>query len=353
VEAWNTWRLEVGRSLIPNLSHADLHGSDLAGADLSRTVLVQAKLNSSNITDANLVSAELEHADLTSASLAGANLSDASLIFARLNSTDLSKARLHGANLTDAQLINARLERASLLHTNLTDTILLNADLTRAILGKTIFADVDLNSVRGLETCDHWGPSTIDHRTLSRSGDLPITFLRGVGLSDRLIEYLPSIFNQAIQYYSCFISYSTKDQTFADRVHADLQDRGVRCWYAPHDIMGGKKIHEQVDEAIKIHDRFLLILSNYSMNSEWVKTEIANARQREMREGRQVLFPIALVPYDNIKQWKAFDADTGKDSAREIREYFIPDFSNWEAPDRYQKAFQRLLRGCRSRVGGN
>jgi len=25
-----------------------------------------------------------------------------------------------------------------------------------------------------------------------------------------------------------------------------------------------------------------------------------------------------------------FDADTGKDSAREIREYFIPDFSNWK-----------------------
>ena len=29
-------------------------------------------------------------------------------------------------------------------------------------------------------------------------------------------------FDQAIQYYSCFISYSSKDQDLADRIHADL-----------------------------------------------------------------------------------------------------------------------------------
>jgi hypothetical protein len=38
-----------------------------------------------------------------------------------------------------------------------------------------------------------------------------------------------------------------------------------------------------------------------------------------------------------------FDADTGKDSAREIREYFVPDFSDWKNHDSYQRAFQRLL----------
>jgi hypothetical protein len=30
----------------------------------------------------------------------------------------------------------------------------------------------------------------------------------GVGLPDNFIEYLPSLLNQAIQHYSCFISYS-------------------------------------------------------------------------------------------------------------------------------------------------
>lgn len=84
------------------------------------------------------------------------------------------------------------------------------------------------------------------------------------------------------------------------------------------------------------------------MNSEWVKTEIANARQKEVEEKRRVLFPIALVEYSKILQWKCFDAGTGKDSAREIREYFIPDFSNWQNHDSYQTAVGRLLRDLKT-----
>jgi TIR domain len=43
------------------------------------------------------------------------------------------------------------------------------------------------------------------------------------GLSDKLSN-------------SCFISYLTKDQEFADRLYADLQNKGVQCWFAPHDL---------------------------------------------------------------------------------------------------------------------
>lgn len=48
-----------------------------------------------------------------------------------------------------------------------------------------------------------------------------------------------------------------------------------------------------------------------------------------------------------------FDADTGIDSAREIREYFIPDFSNWTAHDSYSKAFDRLLRDLKAQPDEN
>ncbi len=80
------------------------------------------------------------------------------------------------------------------------------------------------------------------------------------------------------------------------------------------------------------------------MHSERVKTEIAKARQREMREQRQVLFPVCLVSFEAVRDWECFDADTGKDSAREIRELSIPDFNNGKNYDAYQEAFQRLLR---------
>jgi hypothetical protein len=52
---------------------------------------------------------------------------------------------------------------------------------------------------------------------LRRSGPLPLIFLRGVGLPEPLIDYLPSLLHQPIQFYSCFVSYSSKDQTFAER----------------------------------------------------------------------------------------------------------------------------------------
>jgi hypothetical protein len=102
----------------------------------------------------------------------------------------------------------------------------------------------------------------------------------------------------------------------------------------------------------RLHVKLLLILSEASMNSPWVGTEIANAREREAREGKQMLFPISIVPYKKVRSWKLCDADRGRDSAREIREYFIPDFSNWKDHDSYQKAFQRLVADLKAVASG-
>jgi hypothetical protein len=105
-------------------------------------------------------------------------------------------------------------------------------------------SDVDLSRCKNLDAVQHVGPCPIDIRTLQRSGSLPLVFLRGVGLPDTLIEYLSSLLGQPIQHYSCFISYSSKDDEFARRLHADLQDKGVRCWFAPHDMKIGAKIRD-------------------------------------------------------------------------------------------------------------
>jgi len=158
---------------------------------------------------------------------------------------------------------------------------------------------------------------------------------------DEFIAYIGSMVGRPIEFYSCFISYSTRDQEFAERLHADLQAKGVRCWFAPHDIKSGRKIHEQIDDAIRLHDKLLLILSEHSMSSNWVKTEIAKARKRE-KEDKRVLFPVRLVTYEAMQSWEYIDS-SGKDLAEEIREYFIPDFSNWKDHDSYQVGLQRLV----------
>ena len=90
--------------------------------------------------------------------------------------------------------------------------------------------------------------------------------------------------------------------------------KGVRCWFAPEEMKAGRKLHEQIHEAIRLHDKLLLILSEHSMNSNWVGTEILKARKRQIEENRenphpsktgldgapprkkkQMLFPITLV----------------------------------------------------------
>ena len=57
-----------------------------------------------------------------------------------------------------------------------------------------------------------------------------------------------------------------------------------------------------------------------------------------------MLFPLRLVDFESLRDWECFDADMRKDSAREIREYFIPDFSRWKTDhDAYKESFDRLL----------
>ncbi len=168
--------------------------------------------------------------------------------------------------------------------------------------------------------------------TMDRSGAKP----QGEQRSSRRL-------GERIRFDSVFISFSFADLAFAQRLHSDLRDHGVRCWFSPDDIKGGEKIHEQVDRAIRSHNRLLLVLSKDSMASSWVQTEIANARRMETDEGRQVLFPIRLVDFASIRDWTLFDAEAGVDSASVIREYFIPDFSDWENTRSYRRAFKRLL----------
>ena len=335
VDAWNQWRNKSGGT-VPDLSRANLYGADLFDVDFHGVDLHGANLDAANLSRANLHGADLHDADLRVANLHGAILDRANLYGTDFHGADLRGASLREATLHGADLHGADLRRAS---------------LREAHIAMTQFGDVDLSMVQGLETVVHSGPSTIGIDTLYRShGNIPEVFLRDAGVPEDLITYVKSLVGRSFEFYSYFISYSSKDQEFAERLHADLQNKGVRCWFAPHDMQGGRTLHEQIDQAIRVHERLLLILSPYSMNSEWVKTEIAKARQHEVLEQRQVLFPVCLVSYDAIRDWECFDADTGKDSAREIREYFIPDFSNWKNHDAYQVAFQRLLRDLKANI---
>jgi hypothetical protein len=292
--------------------------------------------------------------DLTNSILAGADLTGAFLSSANFENADLSDANLSYTDLRLSTLVHTRLCRAnlsnaSLPHTNFHGADLQDAILTGATAVHTSFDSVDLSLVKGLKSIVHRGPSTvgIDSIYLSR-GNIPEVFLRGCGVPDEFITYARSLVGKAIEFYSCFISYSTKDEDFARRLYSRMRDEKLRVWFAPEDIKSGQKIHEQLERAIQVHDRLLIVLSEQSMKSEWVMTEIRKARKAEIKEKRRKLFPIRLVDFERVKDWECFDADTGKDLAVELREYHIPDFSNWKEHDSFEQGFSRLLRDLKA-----
>jgi hypothetical protein len=362
VGAWNRWR-DRNLEIRPDLSGADLSMPMVPGRSLHgfENVRPLVELSGINFENADLSGANLEGVALLNARLVGADLRGANLSESMLGESDLSEADFLGANLRNAELIgttlrNAELSEADLSYSQLSQavfdkTLVANARFTASSMVNTLFAGVDLRKAKDLETVNHLGPSSIGVDTIYESqGMIPEAFLRGAGVPEQFIVQMKALVAamEPIQFYSCFISYSSKDQEFAERLYEDLQSRNVRCWFAPHHVQGGKKLHEQIDEAIRVHEKLLLILSPDSMGSEWVKTELANARKREVRESRRVLFPMRLCSFEELRDWECFDADTGKDSAREIREYFIPDFSDWKDHDKYKSEFERLMGNLRA-----
>jgi hypothetical protein len=287
-KAWNAWR-EQNKSIRLDLSGTDLCGVHFLGFDLSRV-------------------------NFNGTHLSGVNFSWVDLSGANLTRTLLWRAILGGADLTGAKLF-------------------------RVGFSETIFGDTNLTAAQGLETCVHLGPSILDHRTLAKSGPLPLAFLRGCGLPDVLIDYLPSLLVEPVQFY-CFISHANKDRAFAERLNADLQNNGVRCYLASEDLPIGAKIRVGIDEAIRVCNKLLLILSKYSVASQWVEQEVETALARERQQKTTILFPVRID--DTVMTletgWPALIRNTRN----------IGNFQGWETHGVYQQAFDRLLRDLKA-----
>jgi uncharacterized protein YjbI with pentapeptide repeats len=345
VGVWNRWR-EDNSYTITDLSNAKLQKARLAVVDFTRSILSGADLRGAELSQAELDSADLSHCNLTEANLREANLSNAILTGAIL-----SEAILNGANLRFAYLEDAKFTRAALYGAIFNHAELSGASFRNAYLGLTSFGDCDLRDVKELASIKHQQPSLVSIDTIYKSqGKIPESFLRGCGVPESFITQMHSLVSaeDGIQFYSCFISYSSKHEDFARRLHGQMRDAHLRVWFAPEDIQSGKKLHEQIETAIRVYDKLLIVLSEASLQSEWVMTELRKARKAERQSGKRKLFPVRLVDFETLRTWECFDADSGKDLGVELREYFIPDFSNWKDHDQFEAAFARLLKDLRA-----
>ena len=97
---------------------------------------------------------------------------------------------------------------------------------------------------------------------------------------------------------------------------------------------------DRTDESIRVHDKLLLILSETSLNSQWIEQEVETALEKEREQNRTVLFPIRIDgAVMGIKGgWPFLIRNTRN----------IGDFSNRKDHDTYQKALGRLLRDLKA-----
>lgn len=115
---------------------ADFKGMDLAGGDLSGTVLANAGFRDADLSDADLSEARLDGADFRHASLSAADLSGANLGVAQLRHSDLRLANLQGATLRGADLSGAKLRGAKLAGADFKGATLVGTDLKEADLSQ-------------------------------------------------------------------------------------------------------------------------------------------------------------------------------------------------------------------------
>jgi hypothetical protein len=223
-------------------SYADLRNADFSGANMSFVKLIGTNLSGCNFTRADLNHADLFEANLNSSTFVETNLSDAVLAKTDLFGTQFSGANLFNVNLSTANCLN------------------------------TTFADIDLSTVKGLDTIRHLGPSTIGVDTFYRTGrPLPNTFLWGCGIPPEFTIPLPSMPALTASY---FITHAPEDAAFAGRVYEALQQRGVRSWL-------DAKPSAIATPAARLWDRVLLCASRTSLSSNWINDELNNALGKE------------------------------------------------------------------------
>jgi hypothetical protein len=84
-----------------------------------------------------------------------------------------------------------------------------------------------------------------------------------------------------------FISYSRQDREVAEAIARELQQLGVDVWW-DHELLGGDDYRQRISKLLERTQAAIVIWSHRSVDSQWVMSEAAAARERK------VLVPVTI-----------------------------------------------------------
>jgi hypothetical protein len=95
-----------------------------------------------------------------------------------------------------------------------------------------------------------------------------------------------------------FISYTSSDEAFADKLASDLSSLGAEVFYAKWDIKVGDSIVDKINVALSTHDHLVFILSANSVKSKWVQRELNSSLMRHLKDKKIKIKPVLIQDCD-------------------------------------------------------
>jgi hypothetical protein len=99
--------------------------------------------------------------------------------------------------------------------------------------------------------------------------------------------------------HDVFISYSSKDKPSADAACAKLEERGIRCWMAPRDILPGADWSSSIIDGINEAAAMVLVFSAHANASQQIKREV----ERAVNKG----IPVIPLRIENVAPEKSLE----------------------------------------------
>lgn len=91
-----------------------------------------------------------------------------------------------------------------------------------------------------------------------------------------------------------FISHSSVDKPFVRQLASDLTAAGIGVWVDEQRIRVGESIPEKIAQGLAESDYFLIVVSQKSIESEWVRKELNNALVSEVKRRKVHVLPLKL-----------------------------------------------------------